>query len=495
MDLKKVIDKEWSIEHVDACPIFTDMTGSGFTRKLYSSKLPVYKFCAAYYAQGMTDWLTLVDDQQAIGAEIVQSHIKKPKVVPELYKHWLGAFELMLEFYYESVQIDLGLLGDKELRVFTKRFYDLYRFKTSMPGFIDGYMFYADKRFDKLVREFCEEYKIKDYPKIFSALSAPIDKSFINEEADDLSRLVIRLKRTGYRRGRDLRKALEKHGSLRKAVEKHLFNYAWIKSNYYGYKEYAWHDIQTAIDGLLGKRRLKSDNANARHKQEKLRLIKKYKFTPEILAIARLTEIFIKWQDQRKIYTLTFVTLQHRILNEASRRLKIEAELLKYLTGAELLSAMKGGVSKNNLVKRQKGFIIIYRNGEAKDMIFGREAKAFLEKISQVDTSDIREIKGMTASIGKVRGIARIIMSVKQIDNVKQGDILVAPMTRPEHLPAMKKAAAIVTDDGGITCHAAIVARELKKPCIIGTKIATKALKDGDLVEVDADNGTVRKIG
>jgi len=58
----------------------------------------------------------------------------------------------------------------------------------------------------------------------------------------------------------------------------------------------------------------------------------------------------------------------------------------------------------------------------------------------------------------------------------------------------MKKAAAFVTDEGGITCHAAIVARELKKPCIIGTKIATQALKDGDEVEVDADKGAVKLL-
>ena len=58
----------------------------------------------------------------------------------------------------------------------------------------------------------------------------------------------------------------------------------------------------------------------------------------------------------------------------------------------------------------------------------------------------------------------------------------------------MKKAAAFVTDGGGILCHAAIMARELKKPCVIGTKIATQVLKDGDLVEVDADKGIVRKI-
>jgi pyruvate,water dikinase len=65
-------------------------------------------------------------------------------------------------------------------------------------------------------------------------------------------------------------------------------------------------------------------------------------------------------------------------------------------------------------------------------------------------------------------------------------------MTRPDYLPAMQKASAFVTDEGGITCHAAIIAREMKKPCIIGTKIASKIIKDGDMVEVDADKGVVR---
>ena len=65
-------------------------------------------------------------------------------------------------------------------------------------------------------------------------------------------------------------------------------------------------------------------------------------------------------------------------------------------------------------------------------------------------------------------------------------------MTRPEFAPAMKNAVAVITDEGGITCHAAIVSRELKVPCVIGTKIATKILHDGDEVEVKADHGLVR---
>lgn len=67
-------------------------------------------------------------------------------------------------------------------------------------------------------------------------------------------------------------------------------------------------------------------------------------------------------------------------------------------------------------------------------------------------------------------------------------------MTSPWYVPIMEKAAAIVTDEGGITCHAAIISREMSKPCIICTKFATKVLKNGDLVEVDATKGIIKRI-
>jgi pyruvate,water dikinase len=80
------------------------------------------------------------------------------------------------------------------------------------------------------------------------------------------------------------------------------------------------------------------------------------------------------------------------------------------------------------------------------------------------------------------------------MSKMKQGDILVSIATNPDIVPAMKKAGAIVTEQGGITSHAAIVSRELGTPCVIGTKIATKVFKDGDIVEVDANKGTVKLI-
>jgi phosphohistidine swiveling domain-containing protein len=104
-------------------------------------------------------------------------------------------------------------------------------------------------------------------------------------------------------------------------------------------------------------------------------------------------------------------------------------------------------------------------------------------------------IKGQTACPGQVSGRVRLILRRNEMENMKEGEILVTTMTTPDFLPAMKKAAAFVTDEGGITCHAAIIAREMHKPCVIGTKVATKALQDGDRVEVDADKGEVRILG
>ena len=116
------------------------------------------------------------------------------------------------------------------------------------------------------------------------------------------------------------------------------------------------------------------------------------------------------------------------------------------------------------------------------------------ETESSIDTSKNAKVllEGLSASPGIASGPVRIVKSPKEIGIVQQGDVLVAEMTNPDYVPAMRKARAIVTDSGGKTSHAAIVSRELNIPCIVGLNNISELLKDGDLVEVDADNGIVR---
>jgi len=114
------------------------------------------------------------------------------------------------------------------------------------------------------------------------------------------------------------------------------------------------------------------------------------------------------------------------------------------------------------------------------------------EQEVEVGISDRKTIKGFSAYKGKVQGVVRLVLSKKDYRKVKKGDILVASNTNPDYLPIIKKAGAIVTDEGGLLCHAAIVSRELKKPCVTGVKIATKVLKDGQLIEVNASTGIIK---
>ena len=120
-----------------------------------------------------------------------------------------------------------------------------------------------------------------------------------------------------------------------------------------------------------------------------------------------------------------------------------------------------------------------------------------VEKATDAPTTTTREIvvKGLPASPGKAAGKAHVILDPADIDSFKEGEILVTTMTAPDWVPAMKKAKAIVTDAGGMTCHASIVSRELGIPCIVGTKSrseeATHRISDGQLITVDATNGIV----
>lgn len=112
-------------------------------------------------------------------------------------------------------------------------------------------------------------------------------------------------------------------------------------------------------------------------------------------------------------------------------------------------------------------------------------------KDNEVKISTLPILKGIPAAPGVGSGTVRLLKSPKEIGKVKEGDVLVAPMTSPDYVPAMKKAAAIVTDSGGQTSHAAIVSRELGIPCVVGTKEATKKLTDGMLISVDGSTGEV----
>ena len=143
------------------------------------------------------------------------------------------------------------------------------------------------------------------------------------------------------------------------------------------------------------------------------------------------------------------------------------------------------------LDERAKGFIFYNEQ-----LLVGANIDSRLKELDAIleieGNQQVSEFAGQVAQSGKTKGTVKIVITREDLAKVTDKDVLVTAMTMPAYLPAMKRAVAFVTDEGGITCHAAIIAREMNKPCIIGTRIATKVLKDDDMVEVDADNGIVK---
>ena len=174
----------------------------------------------------------------------------------------------------------------------------------------------------------------------------------------------------------------------------------------------------------------------------------------------------------------------------------IPVSLIKYVSYEELIDLCKKKQSLFDLdmiLKRKKQFLVTSK-GIKSNYPIEKYLTLIGGELEKIESKDLKEFSGQIAYRGKIEGIVKIIKNKEQFSKFEIGDVLVASMTTPDFISILKKASAFVTDEGGITCHASIVARELKKPCIIGTKIATKVLKDGDLVEVDAEKGIVRII-
>src|SRR3990167_6776678 len=179
-----------------------------------------------------------------------------------------------------------------------------------------------------------------------------------------------------------------------------------------------------------------------------------------------------------------------------ARRKSVEMELTKYLLPSNEVEEwfLKNTIPAQTLADRKRGVAVILTEKEETAYTGGHVEEIRIAMFGKDEGHAVQDVRGLVASTGWVIGTVRIVTSAEDIEKVHEGDILVAVMTRPDYVPAMKKAAAIVTDEGGITSHAAIVARELRVPCIIGTKIASKVFKDGDRLEVNANHNWVRKL-
>jgi phosphoenolpyruvate synthase/pyruvate phosphate dikinase len=306
----------------------------------------------------------------------------------------------------------------------------------------------------------------RELNEAFVVLTTPETHSFAQEAEDDL-RLIGKLNKS----------------EREEAIKVYITKWGWMRNSYAGRKKMTRDEIAGEANAVS---RMKLEaRINTRDKDY---WIKELKLPEKLVERFRILTFVTDWQDERKKYILQAVDRLETLLEELSHRTEIPINDLRYGLPPDFDELLPRRAKE--LAKRRAGVCVVAVPEET-IILTGSDYKTAVAVLTKGHSHEGDELRGLVASLGTVRGPVKVCVTLESLEKVEEGDILVASMTRPEYLPAMKKAAAFVTDEGGITCHAAIVAREMGKPCVIGTKVATKVLKDGDLVEVKGNHGVV----
>lgn len=326
--------------------------------------------------------------------------------------------------------------------------------------------------------------KIKDETelnRILSTLTTPSDLSYLNLYELDVAKLGLK-KFSGKSIVEDTKTLVKK--------------WAFISYTFSG-TPLTVSDVNKKIK-VLGKKKedfekflKESKDRLSSLEKEKKQIVSKYKLTKEEMKWCQIGAdiVYIKY-FRKGIFAESYYSVEF-LLEEIGKRIKCQRKHVANMFGYEVLAALKTGVFPKSVVEERVKDSVLLTDAKLSQCFRSKVVKGKY-KIREEDYSESEMLKRQIAYKGNVTGKVTIVNVIEDMKKMNDGDVLVSRSTNPSLLPAMRQSSAFVTDAGGLTCHAAIVAREMKKPCVVGTKNATKLLKDGMKVEVDADNGIVR---
>jgi phosphohistidine swiveling domain-containing protein len=364
-------------------------------------------------------------------------------------------------------------------------------------GFLPNLLDYASHKGYNILAEELEDYLLaltSDRGRVahaMSVLTTPEGDSWPVREHKAFLKMASELLSSG--------NAVEKNPS----VERQAADYGWISFLFIGPVKWTRAHYVAELEKMLSEKR--DPEAELKAMQEKAAVLPAgKKRLLEVLGIdaehARLfgaaaAVMYVK-SYRKDVFSMSWYCLD-LLATEAVKRIGVSHAQAQFMFPSEISSALSGGpADKTELDARMKECVFVTEGGVQR-IVSGKEARLLSSAVDALEAKPggmESELKGTCACPGRATGPVRRIEKAGDMAKMRKGDILVAHMTQPEIVVAMKKAGAIVTDMGGLTCHAAIVSRELGIPCVIGTKIATKVFKDGDLVEVDATKGIVRRL-
>ncbi|HBW73816.1 MAG TPA: hypothetical protein DEF59_00955 [Candidatus Magasanikbacteria bacterium] len=296
----------------------------------------------------------------------------------------------------------------------------------------------------------------------------------------------------------------KKTQTIERASKKLARAYGWMPVFTYGTPwdaEHYMNELGSLVQqdiGALEKEYSALKNYSVIRAREIKEIVKAYHITPRDLHVFSDFGVVIDTHNEAEYLVSLGGFYLLPMYKEIARRLGLSVKQVRTLYEEEIILALRGKIDPLNVLhKKSTVFGYGYDHTMTKRTNFtsseARTLLTFMERnVEHAQGSN--EAQGVCASPGTVRGVVRIVMTPEENDKVKKGDIMIAHATTVDYLPAMKNAAAIVTEVGGLTCHAAVVSREFGIPCVVGLKNATKNFKDGDRVEVEASKGVVRCV-
>lgn len=329
----------------------------------------------------------------------------------------------------------------------------------------------------------------KDLNEVLNILTTPHEKSVAAKEEEGLLKIAELISHSS-RKEKLIQSLIEKHHA------KYFYlKYLWLgESGVYSKKYYLTLAKKLAKDKITPAVKILEMNKELRKvKRQKEKLFQELKVSKQYKDLFIIYSDFMLTKIYRRYAQIYWAYSMGKLLKEVARRLNLSLDEVRYMIPVELKKALVANVVDRPELKRRLKFCLYYAE-KGKDLVTTNSKHPILKQLKPKKQKDVKKLTGQVGCLGKVEGVVRVINSQGDMIKMKEGDILVSIATNPDLVPAMKKAAAIVTEQGGVTSHAAIVSRELNTPCVIGTKVATTVLKDGDKVKVDANKGVVEKI-
>ncbi len=482
---RRIGNRQWYHQRFDGSPLYLFFVGDAELKR--EPRKPAgteANIRVCFFQHRKADWYLDMANIERGSKVIIAAARRNPAISRHLMDKWKDAERRFQDFFNAFSAASLRLFSDRELLKRYDQFVRLSTERFSSSAIIDHFALGTDQHIAALLRKEVGRLRTESkFTEIFSVATAPVHQSFINQAEAELLKIAIEAPRNGQR------------------IALYAQKYFWIKNNYIdSYVLTSRHfakeiRLWRASRANLRKKYRELVTTPSRNARRKAALFRRYHFSPLMRTLLRISEDFTWWQDERKKATYQCIHLGTRLLGEMARRRRIDPELTKYLVPFEVRPwFLRGRPSLSVLRQRQRSCAVIAQRHRTV-VLTGPAVVAVRQTMFPKKGNDqVRDIRGLSASVGRVVGTVKIVGSVREIGKVEQGDVIVAVMTRPDYIAGLKKAAAIVTNEGGVTCHAAIVSRELGIPCVIATKIATEVLKDGDLVEVNANHGVVTRL-